>query len=138
VSGGESILPLNVDVDGAPDAALPLAALLSFSSRPSILRGVARLRDKESDRLSAAVDLVTRCGGLAIEVQDAEGRATLRLSGGREALHRADFAAHGDHRVAMSAAVMALGLPDGSTLDDPSVVAKSYPRFFEEWRRLVS
>jgi 3-phosphoshikimate 1-carboxyvinyltransferase len=48
----------------------------------------------------------------------------------------AAFAAHGDHRVAMSAAVLALALPAGSTLDDPGAVAKSWPGFWESWEAL--
>jgi 5-enolpyruvylshikimate-3-phosphate synthase len=37
----------------------------------------------------------------------------------------------------MAAAVLALGLPRGSTLDEPGVVRKSFPGFFAEWARLA-
>ena len=37
----------------------------------------------------------------------------------------------------MAAAVLALALPDGSTIDDPSVVSKSYPAFWSDWAALV-
>ena len=55
--GARSLLSLSVDVDAAPDAALPLAALVTFAGGTSRLSGVARLREKESDRLAAALDL---------------------------------------------------------------------------------
>ena len=126
-----AVRALAADVDQAPDAALPLAALLAFAGGESTLTGVARLRDKESDRLAAAVDLVTRAGARAEE----DGRR-LTISPGPP--RRADFQAHGDHRVAMSAAVLALGLPAGCTLDEPAVAAKSNPRFFEDWAALLS
>ncbi len=37
----------------------------------------------------------------------------------------------------MAAAVLALVLPEGSTLDAPEVVAKSNPRFWKDWESLV-
>jgi 5-enolpyruvylshikimate-3-phosphate synthase len=36
----------------------------------------------------------------------------------------------------MAAAVLALALPARSTLDDPGVVAKSWPEFWEAWEAL--
>ncbi len=130
------IEPLSVDVDGAPDAALPLAALLAFAGGTSVLAGAARLREKESDRLSAALDLLVRAGAAAHT--DGEGRDVRLVLDGRSGTPRAaDFAAHGDHRVAMSAAVLALALPSGSTLDDPAAVDKSYPDFFRDWENLL-
>ena len=62
---GRGLRPLDADVDAAPDAALPLAATLAFAGGTSRLTGVARLRDKESDRLAAAADLLGRAGASA-------------------------------------------------------------------------
>ncbi len=136
LAGPAFLRPLSVDVDSAPDAALPLAALLAFAGGTSVLAGVARLREKESDRLAAAVDLLSRAG--AVAHVNGEGReARLVIAGGEGVPRTASFAAHGDHRVAMSAAVLALALPPGSTLDDPGAVGKSYPGFFREWERLL-
>ena len=42
----------------------------------------------------------------------------------------------GDHRIAMSAAVLALRRP-GLELTSPEVVVKSYPGFWQDWRGLV-
>jgi 3-phosphoshikimate 1-carboxyvinyltransferase len=133
--GAKALLPVEVDVDAAPDAALPLAALVAFAGGTSRLTGVARLREKESDRLAAALDLLTRGGAVAREERDARG--PVLVVDGRAGVPRpAAFAAHADHRVAMSAAVLALALPEGSTLDDPGVVAKSWPGFWSAWDAL--
>ena len=132
-----SVDAVDADVDPAPDAALPLAALLAFSRGTSRLRGAARLRAKESDRLSAALDLLERSGAAA----RAEGTAddpTLAIEGPRGRPRRAGFVAMDDHRVAMTAAVLALTLPEGCTLDTPEVVSKSYPRFWDDWTGLVA
>jgi len=133
--GARSLLPVDADVDAAPDAALPLAALVAFAGGTSRLSGVARLREKESDRLAAALDLLARAGAVAREERDAHG-PVLVVDGRTGAPRAAEFAAHGDHRVAMAAAVLALALPAGSTLDDPGAVAKSWPGFWESWEAL--
>lgn len=135
--GPGTLRPLAVDVDAAPDAALPLMALLAMAQGTSRVTGVARLREKESDRLAAAIDLLFRAGTPA-EIEDGDGGAPeLVIEGAAVRPRRADFLAHDDHRVAMSAAVLALVLPQGSTLDAPEVVSKSNPRFWEDWDRLV-
>jgi 3-phosphoshikimate 1-carboxyvinyltransferase len=136
LAGPLRVLPLSVDVDPAPDAALPLAALLAFADGTSVLSGAGRLREKESDRLSAALDLLGRAGASAREEKSETG-PSLRIDGRGGTPRRGDFAAHGDHRVAMSAAVLALALPAGSTLDRPEAVAKSYPRFFDDLGALL-
>ena len=135
--GARSLRPMDLDVDAAPDAALPLAAALAFAGGASRLTGVARLREKESDRLAAAVDLLTRAGASARAGEDETGAPVLAIDGEHGVPRAAAFAAHADHRVAMSAAVLALALPAGSTLDDPSCIAKSWPGFWEAWTPLV-
>jgi 3-phosphoshikimate 1-carboxyvinyltransferase len=133
--GTRSLRPVDANVDAAPDAALPLAALVAFAGGTSRLSGVARLREKESDRLAAALDLLVRAGAVAREERDGRG-PVLVVDGRTGAPRAAEFVAHGDHRVAMSAAVLALTLPAGSTLDDPGAVAKSWPEFWEAWEAL--
>ncbi len=137
LSGPRALRPLEIDVDAAPDAALPLAALVAFAGGRSVLSGAGRLREKESDRLAAGLDLLARAGASArAETAGTDIRLVIEGAAGRP--RRADFLAHGDHRVAMSAAVLALALPPGSTLDDPGAVAKSFPRFFGEWAALLA
>jgi len=131
------VSPLEADVDAAPDAALPLAALVAFAGGISRLRRASRLREKESDRLAAAADLLARSGASARVEEEADG-PVLVVDGRAGAPRRADFAAWDDHRVAMSAAVLALALPEGSTVDEPGVVSKSYPAFWSDWAALAA
>jgi 3-phosphoshikimate 1-carboxyvinyltransferase len=131
-----SVQAIEADVDPAPDAALPLAAMLAFAGGTSILSGVARLRDKESDRLSAALELVSEAGGVA-RVESSASGDRLVIEGERGVPRKASFHSRDDHRVAMSAAVLALALPQDSDLDEPGVVSKSYPAFFGDWNRLL-
>ena len=135
--GVRDLKPMDLDVDLAPYAALPLAAALAFADGTSTLTGVARLREKESDRLAAAVDLLARAGASAHAGRNADGAPVLSIAGASGVPRAAAFAAHADHRVAMSAAVLALALPAGSTLDDPACVGKSWPLFWDAWNPLV-
>ena len=51
----------------------------------------------------------------------------------------ATLSAHNDHRMAMSLALLGLrdpGLRVRERLDDPTVVRKSFPRFWDVWSRL--
>ncbi len=133
---GAAVRPVDVDVDAAPDAALPLAALVAFSGGTSRLSGVARLREKESDRLAAALDLLHGAGAAA-SVEGSRQAPVLSIDGPAGRRRRAAFRACDDHRVAMSAAVLALGLPEGCSVDAPEVVSKSWPGFWDAWVPLV-
>lgn len=134
--GAKALAPVEVDVDPAPDAALPLAALVAFARGTSRLTGVARLREKESDRLAASLDLLARAGATARGEEDALG-PVLVVDGRAGSPRRAAFSAHADHRVAMSAAVLALTLPEGTTLDGADAVSKSWPGFWGAWDALL-
>jgi len=131
------IFTLTADVPASPAPRSPLAALLAFAGGTSVLSGAGRLREKESDRLASACDLVLRAGGVARQ-ETVGGDVRLSIHGAAGTPRAAAFAAHGDHRVAMSAAVLALATPPGSTLDDPGAASKSWPEFFDLWAGLVS
>jgi len=134
---GGAVRPVDVDVDAAPDAALPLAALVAFSGGTSRLSGVARLREKESDRLAAALELLGGAGAVSSVEGDAEA-PVLSIDGPAGRRRCAAFRACDDHRVAMSAAVLALALPEGCSVDAPGVVSKSWPGFWDAWVPLVA
>jgi 3-phosphoshikimate 1-carboxyvinyltransferase len=81
---------------------------------------------KESDRLSATAENLQRLG-IAVE----EGRDHLRIHPGVP--RPARLPTYDDHRIAMAFAV--IGQRVALTLEDPDVVAKTCPTFFELWRQ---
>jgi len=117
------------DVGETPDLAPILSVLAAYASGESRLEKVARLRDKESDRLSAIVGMLAAAGISAREEGDA-----LVIVGG--APHGGAFDSRSDHRMAMSAAVLAAFAEGESTVNDMICVKKSYPRFWEDFARL--
>ena len=86
--------------------------------------GIAELRVKESDRITA---MATGLKELGIQVDESEDGAIVhggRISGGR-------VDSHGDHRVAMSLAVAATIASDPVTISDVAGVDTSFPGFAE-------
>ena len=90
----------------------------------------ARLRLKESDRLESTAAMVNAVGGDA----RIEGDSLVVRGGGR--LKGGVVETRGDHRIAMSAAVLACGAAGPVVVDDASVVAKSYPDFWRDFESL--
>lgn len=117
--------PFAFDATDCPDLFPPLAALAAHCAGTSSIRGVHRLRGKESDRaasLKAAFDAL----GCPVSF---EGDAML-IRGGSMTGGTVDAA--GDHRIAMAAAVAALGAPGEVVILGSECVAKSWPAFFED------
>jgi 3-phosphoshikimate 1-carboxyvinyltransferase len=107
-----------------------LAVAAAFAVGVTEFRDVAELRVKESDRLTALRDLLERLGAA---VDAGEDRLVVR--GGP--LRPAVLDSHGDHRIAMAAAVAANAVPGASTVRGWSAVVASYPRFADDLAALT-
>lgn len=126
VQGTGALSAFDVDLRNAPDLA-PMAAVLAlFAEGRSVLRGIAHLRGKESDRLEA-IGRALRSLGREIAVAD----GTLVVEAAGRPLREAIVETAGDHRLAMAFAVASLRLP-GLEVDDRACVAKSYPLFWQD------
>ena len=124
------LMAIDVDLSSSPDGALAIATACLFARGVSVLRGLSSLRDKESDRLAAMSTEITRLGG-DVEVE----RESLRIS--KSSLHEGVVEPHGDHRVAMSLALIGLITP-GIEIAHPEVVNKTWPGFWTALTELVS
>ena len=89
------------------------------------IRGVERLRNKESDRAAALVAMLDQYG-IASRI---DGDA-LYVRGGKPQPKGVIPCAH-DHRIAMAAGAIALRCNERVYLDDMACVRKSFPNFFE-------
>lgn len=112
------------DLSTCPDLITPLSIACAFSKNPSEIRNVAHARIKESDRISATVNMLNAVGIAAESLEDG-----LRISPGTS-LHAAEIEDFGDHRVAMAAGLLSLRIP-GVTATHPDCVGKSFPEFWE-------
>ena len=119
-----------IDISGCPDLLPPLAVMAAARSGTTRFVNAARLRIKESDRLTTVHNLLTALGGKSEELPDGltvHGQPS--LAGGT-----ADGA--NDHRIVMAAAIAATACQAPVTVTDAQAVSKSYPNFWEEYQRL--
>lgn len=121
-----------LDLSGCPDLAPPLAAMAALrAGRITRLGNAARLRMKESDRISAVTQVLSALGA---EVE--EGPDSLTLRGKSRLPGGAAVSAHNDHRIAMMTAIAATRCTAPVVLTGAECVAKSYPDFWADYRRL--
>jgi 3-phosphoshikimate 1-carboxyvinyltransferase len=111
------------DATDCPDLFPPLAALASYCSGESRIKGVSRLAHKESNRAGAITEVL---GALNINARiDGD---EMFIEGGE--VRGAVVSSHNDHRIAMMAAVMALGGRGVVTVTGAEAVDKSFPDYF--------
>jgi 3-phosphoshikimate 1-carboxyvinyltransferase len=110
-----------------------LAALGPYTEQGIEIRDAAELRVKESDRIAALAENLKRMGAKVEERPDG-----LRVAGRSSSkLHGAEIDPRGDHRIAMAFAVAGLAVDGETRILDSDCAAVSFPRFFEELRRLA-
>ena len=130
VEGTGELESIDADLSAMPDMAQTLAVVCLFADGESRLRGLHTLRHKETDRVAALQAELTKMGAkatiegdtLVIEPPDMPRGATIET--------------YNDHRMAMSFAVASTRV-NGVTINEPECVAKTYPRFFDDFRRVV-
>ena len=123
VSCRGGLKPLDADLGQAPDIVPTLAVVAAYATGTSVIRNVAHLQYKESNRIEAVINELAKLGIKArFDGQD------LYVAGGRP--HGGSIQTYNDHRIAMSFAVAGLGT-EGVVINDPQCVAKSFPGFWE-------
>lgn len=119
-----------VDVGQTPDLVPALAVAMAAARGESRITGAARLRIKESDRLSAMRAALCAAGADVTELEDG-----LIIRGGRP-LRAAAIDGCNDHRIVMAMAVASALSSGPLTISDAQAVSKSAPRFWEEFTSL--
>ena len=121
---------VEIDVSDCPDLLPPLAVMAAFHDGATRLTNAARLRLKESDRLATVTKMLTALGG-----QVEEGPDWLAIPGTRF-LKGGTVDGANDHRIVMAAAIAATRCTGPVTILGAEAVNKSYPTFWEEYKRL--
>jgi 3-phosphoshikimate 1-carboxyvinyltransferase len=126
---------LRSEVPNAIDEIPVLAVAMCFASGRSGVRNAKELRKKETDRISAVVEMIERAGGTIEELEDG-----FEIEGNPSFVPRkASYNSYHDHRIAMAASILALKAEAGqqSTIEDSECVDISYPNFYEHLRQLT-
>jgi 3-phosphoshikimate 1-carboxyvinyltransferase len=119
--GGDEVASL---IDEIP----VLCVAAAFAEGTTTFSGATELRVKETDRVATTVELLQALSGRAEPLTDGivvTGSAGAPLSSG-------SVESYGDHRIAMAAAVAALGASGPVTVNGWDATATSYPGFEED------
>ena len=102
-----------------------LGIAAACASGTTVMRGLAELRVKESDRLAAVAAGLRACGA---DVEEGEDSLTV-YGKGRPPSGGGDVAAHHDHRIAMSFLILGQVADRPVAVDSASMIATSFPTF---------
>lgn len=122
-------LPPEIDFTEVPDLAQTLAVVAAALDHPLRLSGLHTLRVKETDRIEA---LATELSKVGVQVETDLDALTLQGGFTPQAAH---IHTYDDHRMAMAFAPLIMRVPK-LTFDDPTVVVKSYPEFWDHLRQV--
>jgi 3-phosphoshikimate 1-carboxyvinyltransferase len=107
-----------------------LAVAAAFAEGVTVMLGIGEMRVKESDRIALMAAGLKACG-----VEVSEEPDSLEVTGGPVA-GGATVVTHGDHRIAMSHLVLGLAATAPVSVDEPGMIATSFPGFVELMRGL--
>ena len=119
---------ITIDASDIPDL-VPILAVVAAVKHGAVFTNIQRLRLKESDRVATVIEMIENLGGKAESTND-----TLTICG--TGLQGGTVNSHNDHRIAMAAAIAATVCTLPVTILGAEAVKKSYPSFWEEYRKL--
>ena len=129
-SCGNEMKPFTADVADIPDLVPILAVLGSFTKGTSKIVNAARLKLKESDRLTCVANALNAIGGKVTAGDDFLTMEHIDTFTGGE------VDSCKDHRIVMAAAIAATASNAPVIIHGAEDVKKSYPRFFDDFKSL--
>jgi len=128
-SGG-SLAGIQIDASQIPDIVPVLACVAAYAKGTTRIFNAGRLRFKESDRLESTMDVLSAIGG------DIAADCDELIVTGRDGLPGGRADGHNDHRIVMALATAAVGCSQPVAIKGWESVSKSYPHFFDDYRKL--
>ena len=119
-----------IDASGIPDLVPAIAAYACLKPGRTRFVHAERLRIKESDRLKTVAGTLSALGADIRETPDG------LIIDGKEKLRGGSVSACNDHRIAMMAAVAAVGCENTVEISGAEAVNKSYPAFWSDFNAL--
>ncbi|HZX02399.1 3-phosphoshikimate 1-carboxyvinyltransferase [Kribbella sp.] len=130
VRGTGRVQGCDLDLSEVGELSPVIAAVAAFADGPSYLRGIAHLRNHETDRLAGLEAEFNALGGDVTQLEDGLEIRPKPLRGGL-------FHTYDDHRMAHAAAVLGLLVPD-LRIENIGTTAKTLPEFPTLWSGLVA
>ena len=120
---------LQLDLNKAPDIAQTIAVTCFGLGVSCDLDGLHTLKIKETDRLEALKNELTKLGAIISVTND-----SLYLEGSSKIISNVSIETYNDHRMAMAFAPLAMLMP--INILDANVVTKSYRNFWEDLQQI--
>ncbi len=128
---GKTLHGIDVDMNDMPDAAMTLAVVALFADGTTTIRNISNWQLKESERITAVSTELRKLGAL---VQ--EGNDYISITPPKK-IQSAAIDTYDDHRMAMAFSLAACGeVP--ITINDPHVVVKTFPGYFDKFSSIIS
>ena len=124
---GHCVPKLEYDFINSPDLAQTFVVTCLAKNIPFHFKGLSTLKIKETDRIKALKKEVRKLGFVLKDLNDSE----LLWDGERCEPSYEPIDTYEDHRMALAFAPFALKQP-GLRINNPQVVSKSYPKFWED------
>jgi 3-phosphoshikimate 1-carboxyvinyltransferase len=121
---------IEINAEDTPDLVPILAAVASVAEGKTVIKNAARLRIKESDRLHTITMMLSNLGADVTEKDD--GLVII----GKKILTGGKTESFGDHRIAMTAAVLSAACAGDVLINNAEAVNKSYPDFLKDFAAL--
>ena len=120
---------IDIDCKDIPDIVPVFAGIAAYASGTTVLKNVARLNNKESQRVKEIRASLSAAGVKC----NFDGK-NISITGGKT--KAANFKAVNDHRIIMLDTILATGADGPSVIRGVKCVDKSYPQFFEDYRAI--
>jgi 3-phosphoshikimate 1-carboxyvinyltransferase len=123
---GHRVNRLEYDFVNVPDLAQTFVCTCCAMGVPFHFTGLQTLKIKETDRIAALKTEMAKLGYQLEDINDCE----LKWDGQKSQVSNSPIDTYDDHRMALAFAPLAMKSP--ISINNPQVVSKSYPRFWED------
>ena len=131
VSKASNLKGLEIDCIEIPDAAMTLAIMAVFADKPTKLKNIGSWRVKETDRILAMDNELTKMG---VEVSTTQDSMTIFPQ--KQLNDNISIKTYNDHRIAMCFSLFCLKNLN-ITIQDPNCVNKTYPDYFKDLKSVI-
>jgi len=131
VSKASNLKGLEIDCIEIPDAAMTLAIMAVFADKPTKLKNIGSWRVKETDRILAMDNELTKMG---VEVSTTHDSMTIFPQ--KKLNNNVSIETYNDHRIAMCFSLFCLKNLN-ITIQDPNCVNKTYPDYFKDLKSII-
>jgi 3-phosphoshikimate 1-carboxyvinyltransferase len=124
------------DFSQCPDLCQTISVICAAKGIEAVFTGIESLKVKETDRVLALQNELKKIGADLVETKTNDSYKIIPSKTLGQSKTAVEFATYDDHRMAMAFAPLCLMQP--IIINHPEVVAKSYPSFWEDFRKIAS